>query len=369
MESPRRRHVAAVRHVRKVPIASLPAAGCDMLLLRETRRTAPDLSELIDRLLEWRFLSSFADDGASGGTAFGISPRLHVCHTDISITPGVGGRFCVMRPRWHTPYHLTSPMCMSSGSAFSARGCLAALRHALLHLAQACTIILGDMNFVSPVEGRLDVLTGGIRRSRSPEYEHFVNTFADCHEILAGCCRQPDTWGQIFIHDRLSVLEAFTTTAMHAVGRKVCRGALTPTRRNSAAWRADWHLASRSVYRRRDERRLRDALRRKPLFRSLSLDSDGFPLPKLPEKTFAVGIRGRPRESQDSHVAPGAPPARGMRTAVPAPSTMRRSRRTTATPRSTPLSRPPRSALGPRLPRLPARCHAETSRFLPGRPR
>lgn len=133
-------------------------------------------------------------DGALGGIVFGALPRLGSMYADVTFRWSAGGLgFYVSGVTGH--HHSTSPTFTSSRSGNTAHKSLRALLRALLPLAQACSGLMGDYNFVSPAEGRMDTRTSEVHYSHSLVTENFLG-LTDFHKILA------DGFSRRQFHDR-----------------------------------------------------------------------------------------------------------------------------------------------------------------------
>lgn len=171
--------------------------------------------ELSHYLSTYEFIGSFSASGTSGGVAFLASAEFAAKYPHRTPVEVVRGRLAILRCTGPAapPIDLISVHLVDIPRLLAAAQ-LARLAQRLQPLDHSTTFMLGDFNFLTPGEGRLDVTTGTHSFDDSPAARSFHELFPSYAELRAeGYSRRQFRDGRLQLLSRLD--KAYTNMMTH----------------------------------------------------------------------------------------------------------------------------------------------------------
>lgn len=197
--------LSASRHRRKMCRVVSLVGGADVVCLQETRGRRADLVEFSHFLPTYSYAGSFDTNGASGGVACLISATFAEKCPDRQVVEVVCGRIAILRCRGNgvPPIDIANVHLVNIPRLAPAAQ-IARLAVHLQPLDNCATFLLGDFNFLSPGDGRLDVAAGVHTHDDSPVARSFHELLPAYAEIRAeGYSRRQFREGRLQLLRRL----------------------------------------------------------------------------------------------------------------------------------------------------------------------
>lgn len=193
------------RHRRKMNRVVSLANRSDVVCLQETRGRSADLLELSHFLPMYSFSGSFSTTGTSAGVAFLVGAAFASKYPDGDMVEVVRGRIAILRCRGPNapPVDIVNVHLVDAPRLPPAAQ-LARLAGRLQSFDNCTTFMLGDFNFLTPGDGRLDLTTGAHTYDDSPVARAFHDLFPTYAELRAeGYSRRQFRDGHLQLLSRL----------------------------------------------------------------------------------------------------------------------------------------------------------------------